>query len=110
MNLWICRGGFAARARWETQRFSGVFIRGFPPNKKTTRQRDKTMLEIPAAPSDPNKPALLTNICRSIPPQKISNGFHKGRVRVVPEYFGKLGVPPVEGWGKGLRSNSDNQN
>ena len=49
----------AMRARWVPQRFaesaplgetpsgapfqdSGVFIRGFPPNKKTTRQRIKT--------------------------------------------------------------------
>ncbi len=31
----------AARARRVSRRFSGVFIRGFPPNEKTTRQRDK---------------------------------------------------------------------
>ncbi|WP_310429075.1 hypothetical protein, partial [Chamaesiphon sp. VAR_48_metabat_135_sub] len=29
-------------ARRVPRRFSGVFIRGFPPNKKTTRQQDKT--------------------------------------------------------------------
>jgi hypothetical protein len=32
----------AIRARRVSRRFSGVFIRGFPPNKKTTRQRIKT--------------------------------------------------------------------
>ncbi len=29
------------RARRVSRRISGVFIRGFPPNKKTTRQRTK---------------------------------------------------------------------
>ena len=32
----------AIRARRVPRRFSGVFIRGEPPNKKTTRQRIKT--------------------------------------------------------------------
>jgi hypothetical protein len=33
----------AVRARRVPRRFSGVFIRGEPPNKKTTRQRNKTL-------------------------------------------------------------------
>ncbi len=33
----------AIRARRVPRRFSGVFIRGEPPNKNTTRQRIKTV-------------------------------------------------------------------
>ncbi len=40
--MFFNRRGTAIRARRFPRRFSGVFIRGEPPNKKTTRQRIKT--------------------------------------------------------------------
>ena len=72
INSRCCRGGFAARALEVSSRFSGVLIRGEPPNNKTTRERDKTMLASPDftneyqtnPPSPTNKGRLLVGLER----------------------------------------------
>jgi hypothetical protein len=43
MKRYLLRQRLRQRAPRVPRGFSGVFIRGFPPNKKTTRQRDKTL-------------------------------------------------------------------